>query len=219
MLTELLLNRLPFTAPIPGSPVSAPRTSQATTQKSAKESTQSPAAIVSISQEGIEKSRDSQNADKPKDSSGKPLSEEEQQQVDELKKRDREVHIHEQTHMAAAGGYAKGGPQYDYQSGPDGKQYAVGGHVNLDTSAENTPEATLQKANILRKAATAPADPSGQDRSVAAAATQMAMEARQEITAKSSEGEEQQAGMDRAIKGYSSFSASSQSASQRSWFA
>lgn len=109
------------------------------------------------------------------------LSEEEQQQVDELKQRDREVRSHEQAHMAAAGRYANGGPQFEFTTGPDGRQYATGGHVNIDVSPANTPEATLIKAEIIRRAALAPADPSGQDRAVAAAASQLEADARKQI--------------------------------------
>ena len=123
-----------------------------------------------------------------KGAGGKQLSEAELKQVEELKKRDREVHIHEQTHMAAAGGAARGGPSYTYQSGPDGVRYAVGGEVSLDMSTEKTPEATLQKASRVRQAALAPADPSPQDRSVAAEASQMANQAEHELQAQAAQG-------------------------------
>lgn len=115
--------------------------------------------------------------------SDKQLSEEEQKQIDELKSRDREVKTHEQAHIAAGGSYVKGGASYDYQTGPDGKQYAVGGSVNIDTSpVEGDPEATIAKAQVIIKAALAPAEPSGQDQKVASAARQMMSEARKELT-------------------------------------
>lgn len=107
------------------------------------------------------------------------LSEEQRAQVDELKNRDREVRQHEQAHLAAAGPHAISGPTYDYQKGPDGKKYAVGGEVQIDTSpVDGDPEATIRKARIVRAAALAPAEPSSQDRAVAAKATQMEMSAR-----------------------------------------
>jgi hypothetical protein len=113
---------------------------------------------------------------------GSDLSEEQQQQVAELKNRDREVRAHEQAHMAVAGPYARGGPTFSYQEGPDGKQYAVGGEVSIDTSpVSGDPEATIQKAQQIRAAALAPARPSGQDQRVAAAATQMEAQARAEL--------------------------------------
>ena len=75
-------------------------------------------------------------------------------------------------------GNASGGAQYEYQAGPDGRRYAVGGHVNIDmTPVAGNPRATLQKAMAVRAAATAPAEPSGADLSVAAAAAQMAAQA------------------------------------------
>ncbi|GAB5402463.1 MAG: hypothetical protein Aurels2KO_06940 [Aureliella sp.] len=110
--------------------------------------------------------------------SGSELSEEEQQQVDELKARDREVRQHEQAHVSAGGGHVTGGPTYSYQRGPDGKRYAIGGEVQIDTSpVEGDPEATAQKARVVRAAALAPAEPSGQDLRVAANATKMEQEA------------------------------------------
>lgn len=107
------------------------------------------------------------------------LNEEQRAQVDELKNRDREVRQHEQAHLSAAGPHAISGPTYDYQKGPDGKKYAVGGEVQIDTSpVDGDPEATIRKARIVRAAALAPAEPSSQDRAVAAKATQMEMSAR-----------------------------------------
>ena len=93
------------------------------------------------------------------------------------------MRAHEQAHIAAAGPYSKGGPSYEYQRGPDNRQYAVGGEVQIDTSEiPNDPAATIRKAQTIRRAATAPAEPSSQDRSVAAAAAQMEAKARQEMT-------------------------------------
>lgn len=124
---------------------------------------------------------------------GRKLDKEQQEQVRELEQRDREVRQHEQAHVAAAGGHNRGGPKYEYTSGPDGKRYAVGGHVTMDTSSENTPEATLQKAQTLRRAATAPAEPSGADRAVAAQATAMEAQARRELAEKR-QGDEEKVG-------------------------
>jgi len=112
------------------------------------------------------------------------LSEEDQRKVEELKKIDKRVHTHEQAHLSAAGGYARGGASYDYVTGPDGNKYANAGHVNLDTSREKTPEATIIKANIIQKAALAPADPSPADKQIAANAAKMAADAHQELAEK-----------------------------------
>lgn len=114
------------------------------------------------------------------------LTEDEQREVQELRERDREVRAHEQAHLAAAGQYARGGIQYTYERGPDSRMYAVGGQVSVDTSkVPGDPEATLRKAETLRRAALAPAEPSSQDRSVAAEMTRMASEARREIATES----------------------------------
>lgn len=110
------------------------------------------------------------------------LDSEEIRELTELKQRDREVRAHEQAHIAAGGAYVKSGAQYEYEKGPDGKRYAVGGEVQIDTSkVPGDPEATLRKMQAIRGAAMAPANPSGQDRRVASKATQMENKARLEI--------------------------------------
>jgi len=86
--------------------------------------------------------------------------------------------------MAAAGGLARGGASYSYETGPDNRRYAVGGEVSIDTSPGKTPQETLQKAQAIRAAAQAPAKPSQQDLAVAASAGQMAAEARAELAAR-----------------------------------
>jgi len=114
------------------------------------------------------------------------LDEDEKQQVAKLKQRDAEVRAHEQAHMAAAGSLAMGGPNYVFQTGPDGKQYAIGGNVKIDTSPAHTPEQTAQKAKQIRAAALAPSDPSPQDLKVAASAASMEMEASAKLNDKNS---------------------------------
>ncbi|MCR9276539.1 MAG: hypothetical protein NXH85_01100 [Pseudomonadaceae bacterium] len=104
-----------------------------------------------------------------------------QKQIEQLTERDREVRAHEQAHAAVGGQYA-GAPVYDYTRGPNGRSYATSGHVKIDVSAiPGDPQATLQKAQTVRRAALAPAEPSSADRSVAAKASQMAVQARAEI--------------------------------------
>ena len=99
-----------------------------------------------------------------------------------MAQRDREVRAHEQAHMAAGGAHA-GAARYDYARGPDGVSYAVSGEVPIDSGPAATPEATLEKAQILIRAALAPSDPSSQDRNVAADAARLEMDARQQIAA------------------------------------
>lgn len=104
-------------------------------------------------------------------------------QIRELKARDAEVKAHEAAH-AAVGGQLAGTPSYTYQRGPDGVRYAVGGEVPIDVSKVNgDPQATLEKMQRVQRAALAPAEPSSQDRQVAALAAQQAAEARAEISA------------------------------------
>ena len=98
-----------------------------------------------------------------------------------LATRDREVRLHEAQHQAAAGVLAVGGPQFTYQTGPDGKLYAVGGEVKLSFASGQTPEETISRAAQMRAAATAPANPSGQDLAVAAQAAAMETQARQKL--------------------------------------
>lgn len=111
-----------------------------------------------------------------------------QQVINQLKARDSEVKAHEMAHLSAAGGYSTGGMSFTYQTGPDGRQYAIGGEVGIDISAvSGDPQATLQKAMVVYGAALAPAEPSAQDRKVASAATQIMAQARADIIAQSQE--------------------------------
>jgi hypothetical protein len=132
---------------------------------------------------------------------GEPLTEEDQSRIRELESADRKVRQHEQAHMAAGGSLVTSSASYTYTQGPDGKRYATGGEVGIDTSEGRTPEETLTRARQIRRAALAPVDPSPQDRNVAAAASQMEMQALQEIAQQqqeASKGEEGGAGADAA---------------------
>ena len=115
-------------------------------------------------------------------SSAPELTDEEKRRVEELKRTDREVRAHEQAHLAAGGHYVKGGASFEYETGPDGRRYAVGGEVSIDTTpVRGDPQATIRKMQVVRKAALAPAQPSPQDRSVAAKAGTVEAQARQEL--------------------------------------
>lgn len=106
-----------------------------------------------------------------------------QQYVAELKAIDSKVRAHEAAHLAAAGSLARGGASYKFQTGPDGKKYAVAGEVSIDSRAvDGDAKATLIKAQRIQRAALAPADPSAQDRAVAASAASMASQAQAEIS-------------------------------------
>jgi len=110
------------------------------------------------------------------------LSPEAQKMLDSLKARDREVRAHEAAHVAAGAGVVTGGAQFTQQRGPDGNMYAIGGEVGIDASPiPNDPQGTMAKARQIASAALAPADPSPQDRSVAASARQMEAKAASEL--------------------------------------
>lgn len=105
----------------------------------------------------------------------------EQLEIAKLSKRDQEVRAHEQAHAAVGGRYT-GAPTYTYTRGPDGRRYAVGGEVSIDSGPiANDPEATLRKMEVVLRAALAPAEPSPQDLRVAAQAQVTMAQARAEL--------------------------------------
>lgn len=115
------------------------------------------------------------------------LSEEELKALTDLKARDREVRAHESAHQAVGGRFA-GSASYVYQRGPDGAQYAVGGEVSIDLSpVSGDPQATIEKMRVVRAAAMAPAQPSAQDRAVAAEAMQIMLQAQSELAIEGSD--------------------------------
>lgn len=122
----------------------------------------------------------SQGSEKEDDADGDGLNEAEEKQVHDLAKRDREVRAHEQAHARVGGAYASA-PSYTFQQGPDGKRYAIGGEVQIDTAKERTPEATIRKMQVVIRAAMAPAEPSSQDMKVAQQAQSQLAEAQAEL--------------------------------------
>ncbi|MFQ1594751.1 putative metalloprotease CJM1_0395 family protein [Aeromonas veronii] len=106
-----------------------------------------------------------------------------EQQVQDLVERDKEVRTHEQAHQSAGGEYASS-PTYQFTQGPDGKRYATGGEVQIDTSVvPGDPAATIAKMQQIRSAALAPAEPSAQDLAVARSAAASEAKARKELMA------------------------------------
>lgn len=101
--------------------------------------------------------------------SARELSPEEEEAVRTLKARDREVRSHEAAHQAAGGGLT-GGATFTFETGPDGRQYAVGGEVSIDIGAHPDPEQNARKMRQVISAALAPLQPSAQDLAVAARA-------------------------------------------------
>ena len=109
------------------------------------------------------------------------LNPEERKVVAELKARDREVRRHEAAHARTGGEFA-GTPHYNTTRDPDGKAYAVGGSTPIDASPiAGNPEATIEKMRTVKRAALAPAEPSGQDRAIAARAEAEEAKARNEL--------------------------------------
>ena len=138
--------------------------------------------------EGVDSTGTTQEAEKekevdpntPRAANGEPLTEEEQAELQDMKSRDEEVRVHEQAHQSAGGQYASA-PHYEYENGPDGKRYVTDGSVNIDVGEESDPQATIDKMQVVKRAALAPAQPSAQDRRVYAEASQKEAEARREL--------------------------------------
>jgi hypothetical protein len=104
--------------------------------------------------------------------------------IEKMKARDREVRSHEQAHKAVGGNLA-GAIHLTLARGPDGQDYAVGGSVPIDVSpVPDDPGATISKMRRVAAAAMAPADPSGADQQIAAAATSNAAEALRDLATK-----------------------------------
>lgn len=116
------------------------------------------------------------------------LSDADQEQIRKLKARDTEVRAHEAAHAAAGGSYA-GAPSFSFQRGPDGRNYAIGGEVPIDVSSvPGDPQATITKMMQVQRAALAPQEPSGPDRSIAAMAASKIVEARAELMKQGASG-------------------------------
>ena len=103
-----------------------------------------------------------------------------QQIIAQLKSTEEKVKAHEAAHKS--GGAATGPISYSYTRGPDGKNYITGGEVPITISSGNTPQETVSRMQQVIQAALAPADPSPQDRAVAAQAAAIQQAARLEQT-------------------------------------
>lgn len=122
------------------------------------------------------------------------LTPDQQRVVAQLQLRDAEVRAHEAAHQAVGGALA-GGASFSYQTGPDGRRYAIGGEVPVSLSSGRTPQETIQRMQQVKAAALAPANPSSADLAIAAAASQMAAQAQVEMSRLASEqraGEQEQ---------------------------
>ncbi len=160
---------------------------------------------------------DETEAEKPRpeakrDGNGSELTAEQKQMLSELQARDREVRAHESAHKSVGGSLA-GGMSFSYQTGPDGRRYAVGGEVSIDTGGGGDPQATIAKMRQVIAAALAPASPSAQDHAVAAGARAAMADAQRQLSeqqrseskaaGEQAEPEEQvEKPQDRAARGY-----------------
>mgnify|MGYP000049342510 CR=1 FL=1 len=88
-----------------------------------------------------------------------------QRVLEKFKNSDSSIRTHEQAH--AANGNTTTPIAYKYQVGPDGKMYAVGGEVRLDTSLPDDPKAAAFKLGHIQRASSAPSDMSGADANIA----------------------------------------------------
>ena len=140
-----------------------------------------PATKSAVFDKEEEAARSSDDKEKVKERAEQEQQRQQQEQIRELAARDREVRAHEQAHASVGGQYA-GSASFTFERGPDGVNYAVGGEVPISLpSGGDDPQATLAAAEQVRRAALAPADPSPQDRSVAAEASQISAQAQADI--------------------------------------
>lgn len=94
--------------------------------------------------------------------------------LDKFRNKDSEIRLHEQTHTSLTGTISS--IQYSYQMGPDGKMYAVGGSVRLDTSIPSDTNAAINKLDsIISSATSSGANMSAADSSIATSANLMKM--------------------------------------------
>lgn len=165
-------------------------TAQTSTHLTAAAGEQNPAvqsSSVKQTSESAEPNLQQEQTHTKHDSTAKQQQQQDLKVISELAARDREVRAHEQAHASIGGSFA-GSPSYSMEQGPNGVSYAVGGEVSISTSAiSGDPESTIRKADTVRRAALAPASPSAQDRSVAAQATQMKIQAQVELASQTKE--------------------------------
>ncbi len=172
--------------------------------KEAAPATEQEQGVVDVEGEEVDPQKQDEEkkvSDDPKKPNGEEFSEEELAKIEDMKARDQEVRVHEQAHKSAGGQYAAS-PSYTYETGPDGKRYITDGEVSIDIAEESDPQATIDKMQVVKRAALAPAEPSGADRRVYAEASNKEAAARQELAEqKKQENEERLEKAKEAISG------------------
>ena len=144
---------------------------------------------VSVAHDIVGQDTDSENQPEILGTSGGEVSAREAAKLRQLRERHDEVHAHERAHAGAGGRWMHGASTYQYVTGPDGKQYALGGESRIDMSpVANDPMATVRKMQQVRRAALAPLQPSSQDRMIARQAVLLESQAREmlQVTAEES---------------------------------
>jgi hypothetical protein len=116
------------------------------------------------------------------------MTDAEKRELEELKETDREVRVNEMAHLAAAGELARGGIEYEYEMGPDGRNYVVDGKVNIVIPEGETPEESARLAKKARRAAMAAAKLSAEDIALAARASRAVIEAQAKIAVEKMSG-------------------------------
>lgn len=176
-------------------------------QKGDQQSEQQPEHKNSSQHSAINEAPDDENKDDSSESSFQDKDIQQEQIINELQRRDKEVRSHELAH-AAVGGSFTGAPNYSFETGPDGQKYAVSGEVSVDLSTvAGNPTATIAKMQKVHAAALAPANPSSQDTQVAASAIQIILQAQSELqiqesdTAKMADDDENSSAIDSGQRG------------------
>jgi len=127
------------------------------------------------------------------------LSEQDLAQIQILTLQDSKIRNDKEAQVRVGGQYTSR-PQYEYEKGPDNRQYAISGHVEIDArSVAGNPEETIRKLRVVKRAALAPAEPSAEDRKIAANASNGIQQAVGEIRARITvENRQEQAAINRA---------------------
>ncbi len=130
--------------------------------------------------EGILTPEEKKELDQLKGKDPKKLDEDQLAMIRKLEHIEYSVRSHEMAHQAS-GGAMVGVASYHYTKGPDHKMYITGGEVKMKLPAAGSPETMLRAFEQLRRAAGAPGDPSGQDKAMAAFATQKIQQIKTQI--------------------------------------
>ncbi|QDF29078.1 putative metalloprotease CJM1_0395 family protein [Halarcobacter anaerophilus] len=122
------------------------------------------AELNSVDKKELEKSTQD-SYDKLNESNSKYDEKDYNRVISKFEKLDEQTKAHEQLHASKA---ATTTPiNYTYQLGPDGKLYATGGFVRMDTSIPEDEASANVKLQQLQDAASAPSELSGADMQIA----------------------------------------------------